>query len=85
MKIRLQSNVPIPRPARGPGSAKYPWGRMKVGQSFFVSAATKDGVRPLIKAIVGSFRSWAKTQQTKRRYTARSDLKKRGVRVWRVA
>lgn len=72
----VEPNVPIP-PQRG-GRPKYPWKRMKVGESFLVPGQDKERV---MNSLTSCRRSAQRT--TGWRFTLRSTAY--GVRVWRVA
>ena len=42
--FKVERGVPLPEPKGGPGApAKYPFGDMEVGDSFFVPAASYEG------------------------------------------
>jgi hypothetical protein len=66
--IGIESNIPLP-----PASKKYPFGQMKVGDSFFVPDTTP--------ALVSGSRSYW-TRKTGAKYAARTV--DGGVRFWRV-
>jgi hypothetical protein len=77
--FEIEKNIPLP-PARGP-LAKYPFGELAVGDSFFVPetqdvAGAKLSRRMASAAQVSSRRSGAK-------YSCRAV--DGGVRVWRIA
>ena len=80
--FRIEKNVPIPKPSRRRGRPPvYPLEDMKVGESFFVKAATagqRQKVRPLI---YGSIKR-VERDSPNRKYELRSFDD--GVRVWRT-
>jgi hypothetical protein len=75
MKIKVERRIPIPaKQDRMPGDrSKYPWIRMKVGESFFV---------PNIGIVAFSSRVVHAAERFGTKYTCRTEGK--GVRVWRV-
>lgn len=73
-KIKIEKHIPIPKPrGRGP-KEKYPFGRLKVGDSFFIEK--KDYHHSGGLAFAASARH--KVKLTVRRTD-------KGVRIWRIA
>lgn len=82
-EIAVESGVPMPDPNPGRRS-KYPWARMKVGDSFVVRFESREQA----KARQGSIRSSAANaaKQYQHRYTLRV-IEENGlpaIRVWRT-
>jgi len=71
-KIRIEKRIPIPVLCHK--DAKYPWGKLEIGDSFLV-----PGKR--ITSITSGMRR--ARRRYKKKFTARTV--KGGVRVWRVA
>jgi hypothetical protein len=67
--IKIEANVPLP-PAK---QAKYPYARLKVGESFFVKGKK-------IHDMGGSTAYWSKRLNTQ--YVIRTEGD--GVRIWRI-
>jgi hypothetical protein len=70
--IEIDRGIPLPPPAKG----KYPFARMRVGDSFFVDDLAR------ISAVRTALRYRMRCHHGER-YTARK--KPTGIRVWRVA
>lgn len=75
--MKIESKIPIPPPGRA--RTKYPWGGMKVGQSFFLSE--KDYPPSGSATLRSAAWSWAKNHGWK--FTTKKE--KGGYRVWRTA
>ncbi len=78
MPYEIDERVPVPKPRLGGG--KYPWGEMKVGDSFFV-AVDKEPPSAVQGTVSGSARAYGKKHGQK--FTTR--IVDGGVRVWRTA
>ena len=79
MKIgKIEKNIKI----SGPGPNKYPYAKMKVGDSFFVKAEDGEDLKRLCKTVRGATSYWI--------YKKGMDIQTRmceeegGIRVWRV-
>ena len=70
MAIKLDKNIPLPQKTKR--GSKYPWGDMKVGDSFFVEGEPK-----------GLYNS-AKEYNIKITVRKWEEGNKKGMRVWRV-
>lgn len=71
-KINIERGAPLPKPARV-GCEKYPWTRMKVGDSFFTT--TRRG------SMSGAI--YLAQLKTGFKFSGRSEPG--GTRVWRIA
>ena len=74
-EIIKKSPIP-PRATRG----MYPWGRLKVGESFFVANGTQSTLH-------ANGMQWAKIHNSKIKFRSRVVTKDgvRGIQVWRAA
>lgn len=79
MEIQIETGVPVPVSSRASG-AKYPFGQLSVGQSFFVPGVK----RPAFSSRAHNF---AKKQspQWKFKVSAAEKDGVAGMRVWRIA
>lgn len=75
--VPLDIGIPIPDPTR----AKYPFGRLEVGHSFFWKCQDRRDIDNLRSAAV-RFAKRNRIKLTVREVTENSVI---GVRVWRVA
>lgn len=75
MLFEIQADVPIPSPNKGGRTAKYPFGAMKVGESFAVDS-DESGIKRVQRAAAAFARRNAIKLVTRRTDT--------GVRVWRT-
>jgi hypothetical protein len=75
-EIVIQKSVPIPSKSGGARPRLYPFGDMKVGDSFFVPNGR-------LRTIGHCWRSFRKTHKSKWKFTARTV--DGGVRCWRIA
>lgn len=75
MEIKIEKNVPIPKPNGSGRPAKYPWKSMEVGDSFFVNGGTKTTTLSNSAAYQRAL--------TGRKFAVRTEGE--GVRVWRIA
>jgi hypothetical protein len=71
----IEAGVPIPAPNKGGRTAKYPFGSMKVGESFAVGT-DESGVKRIQRAAAAFAR-----RNAVKLVTRRTD---NGVRVWRT-
>ena len=78
MTYEIEEKVPMPKPRLG--GAKYPWGEMKVGDSFFV-AVENEQPSTVQGTVAGSARAYGKKHGNK--FTTR--IIDGGVRVWRIS
>lgn len=76
--IKLETDIPIP--VRPKSSAnKYPWGEMKVGDSFLIPRVNGEVIQ-LVRERATKAIQWAK--RTGHKYCTRASDE--GVRVWRI-
>lgn len=75
-EIKINKNVEMPS-GRGGRKAKYPWRKMKKGDSFFTDAQFMGGVASGAAERLGNGCKF-----TTRRVTEKG---KKGTRVWRVS
>ena len=71
--FEIEDNVEIP-PRCGRSKSKYPWAKMKVGQSFFVP----DGSQPSLSATAIGY----SYRHPEMKFTTAKEAG--GVRVWRI-
>lgn len=71
--MKIEKGIPVPEDARRRGMAKYPWGEMLLGDSFFVPKRTAKNFYPTAY-IAGKRRKW--------KFIVRNV--DGGVRVWRI-
>lgn len=78
IRFRIESGIPVaPRMGGGSrGASKYPFARMKVGQSFGFPIA-------LIRRIDGAARKWREVHQPKWLFVSRR-LANGKARIWRT-
>lgn len=76
MRIAIERGIPIP--TRGPRHRdfKYPWGRLNVGESFFVPSVNRSNFST----------HYANLSHAPKKFISRTMVKqgKKGVRVWRI-
>jgi hypothetical protein len=72
----IESGIPMPSPVSGPGVRKYPFDRLEVGQSFYLSGKEKD-FSTLRNAAFQHARRYGKKFITRR--------VDGGARCWRIA
>jgi hypothetical protein len=83
-ELKIERGIPMPKTGFGSwGLSKYPWSEMKVGDSFFVSAAHAAD-RKKKSSLVSSAASYAQ-RKGKGKFVIRSIQDPFGIRVWRVA
>jgi len=82
--ILIQGNVPLPEDRRA--NVKYPFGKMKVGDSFFITVPEGDNADRLKNRLSQASRTFGKRQDPERKYILRTRLENEisGVRVWRT-
>lgn len=90
----IEDNIPVPENARIERNSIYPWGKIKVGQSFLVELEYDEDIKKMKERIrTAALQRIRKTQNkedyvTKIEYfneAAENDNKvPRGVRVWRT-
>ncbi len=71
---KIDKGLPIPPKSRAGNQCKYPWGKMKKGDSFFAKEPYKN--------LYGSANAWAKRRENGWVFEARPE--KGGGRIWRV-
>ena len=88
-KIILEDRIPIPTRFRALDS-KYPFGKMKVGQSFFVAGESLSTCRKLCQAVAnykrkeGDAKDFVVRSRNKGQPEHVNAMKEVGARVWRV-
>lgn len=85
--IKIDKGVPLSAPPTGPGSAKYPWRKMVVGDSFFVAGLRVGGGKSRSGNTKGFSTSGGKNMVPGSKWCSRTVTENgiRGVRVWRIA
>lgn len=78
-RMKVESGKPVPT---GREHRRYPWDRMKVGQSFFVPCSADRRVYEQSRALVAG-QQWCRRNDPTVRITTLKTA--RGVRVWKVA
>lgn len=75
-EFKINKAIEIPPRQTGLGSGKYPWDKLKVGDSFFVADRDSSNIQAPTRLTRRGYkfatRKWAEGKQT-------------GVRVWRIA
>lgn len=74
MEIKIETKVPVPANYNG-GRGKYPFAKMKIGESFYVATKDCPGVRS----------SANQYHQIHKDFTFTVRAEKDGYRVWRIA
>lgn len=79
MEIQIETGVPVPVSARASG-AKYPFGQLEVGHSFFVEGVKRG-------TLASRAHTFAKKQTPPWKFKVSAAEKDgvAGMRVWRVA
>lgn len=75
-EIKIESNIPIEASYTNGRPEKYPWRKMEVGDSFFVSSDTMDLKR-------ASTYAWEAGRRTGCKFACRRQ--EDGIRIWRVS
>jgi hypothetical protein len=77
-EIKIDYNIELP-PKRGRNQQKYPWHKIKIGGSFFVSGAKRV-------SIYNSAMNWSKKNLEDALWVTRTrrEKGKKGVRIWRL-
>lgn len=79
-EIKIESGIPVPTRRLG-RKAKYPIGALEVGESFEVTAATREQAGSRLNGAVSQFRR-VNASSEKRFQVSRTE---KGARVWRIA
>jgi hypothetical protein len=79
-EFAIESGIPIPSNSSGGRPIKYPWAKMRVGDSFFVAFANRH------KTSLATIASVASKRLRPKRFIGRSCTcgGVQGLRVWRV-
>ena len=79
--IPIEKGIPVPESRAGRIPVRYPWGKMEIGDSFFVAS---DNPERLQRTLTSAARGWVvRSQAAGRQFTVRRV--DGGVRVWRTA
>ena len=78
---KIEKSVPLPLPVSG---GKYPWGKMMVGDSFYVPFAEMATPKNLNQILLSSARHYNNRLEPgdRMKFTTRKD--ENGVRIWRI-
>lgn len=79
-EIRIDKKIPMPEITRQ-GVKKYPFEKMKVGDSFLFINDYKNN-RIACQRIVAIAATWVKRHGSKKKFSART--RKNKVRIWRI-
>lgn len=74
--LKIEKGIPLPISNRDP--RKYDWGKMEIGDSFFIKTKNKN----LRVSAMTSSVNWRKKNNPNARFSTR--LVKGGFRVWRI-
>ena len=74
--IKIDADIPIKASYNNGRPEKYPWRKMEVGDSFFVSSETMNLKR-------ASTYAWDASRRTGRKFACRRQDD--GIRIWRIS
>lgn len=82
MKIEIEKGVPIPN--KDAGRVRYPFGELKIEESFFVPAKSKrkEDINSLQRNMGSLIAQWRRNNDLTRKFATRRT--EDGVRVWRI-
>jgi hypothetical protein len=78
----IEKNVPLPKSNRGRGNTRYPFGRMDIGDSFFIAAPENaTATQQRISSAATHFAARHACRFTTREVMEDGVI---GVRIWRI-
>lgn len=82
--IKVEKGVPLPfGKARG-YQRRYPFDKMKVGDSFFIPSNDPEVRRTNLLNAAAHYRNWSRKPSDKH-FRVKTALEGKGFRVWRIA
>ncbi len=85
MAYKITNKIPPPFTIDNTGiRSKYPFGKMKVGDSFKMNIPEGSSISIMQISVIDCSKRWAKRNKKKWIFTSRKAENKKSLRVWRI-